>query len=689
MPGIDAYTKLLLPCDGIDGFTGTLPNLGNAQSFLTQNGAKLVTAQTAQSKFGGRAVSFNGSSYLSIPDSDDWNFGTGDFTIECWVNFSSFSGTKNIISQSNAGITSFWQTYFSSAKRFGFQVYNSPTTLADYEYDFSATVILNTWYHFVIVRNGTSLLLFIDGDLKTWTIIYTAIGNSSIPDISGNIYIGNIVFVNYMNGWIDEVRISKGIARWTSNFSVPVIAYTTDSYTKLLLHFDEEGNYLDSSEVSTGKIVTPIGTAQLSTAQTKFGTASLLLDGNSDYLTVPDSDDWSFGTNPFTIDCWVYLTSNPINSPIYTQNNGSMPSIAFTLHTDISGLRFYAYNSGFIIDFWNQNTVSYNLNAWNHIALVRIDGGNTSASWRIFINGISIPLVLNAGAWNASIPNLSTQILVGRDIRNSTYFFGYMDEYRISSGIARWTTDFSGSLPSVAYITDSYTKLLLHFDGDNASTIITDISSVGYPITLNGSFILYNTAPKFGNACLYLDGSSAKLQSLSIPSSSGLDFGIEDFTIDTWIKIPIGGGGILLSNGWGPSIIQACGYYLGISETSMSFFYAIQGDYYWGYGATKSCSISSNTWTHIALVRSGGTIFYFVNGISIGTHSIGSDNIHAEPSLNAWIGAMMSTWQNFSGFYKGYIDEFRVSKGIARWTSTFEPSQTEYDVNNPNMMMLF
>ena len=79
-----------------------------------------------------------------------------------------------------------------------------------------------------------------------------------------------------------------------------------DNYTKLLLHFDgTDGSttFVDSSP--SGKTVTAVGNAQIDTAQYKFGGASGLFDGNGDYLSVPDSDDWYFGTGDFTIDAWA------------------------------------------------------------------------------------------------------------------------------------------------------------------------------------------------------------------------------------------------------------------------------------------------------------------------------------------------------------------------------------------------
>ena len=77
-----------------------------------------------------------------------------------------------------------------------------------------------------------------------------------------------------------------------------------DAYTKLCSHFNGADGATDYTDPVAGA-ATFGGTAQLDTAQKEFGTAALLLDGNSDYVTYPDSDDWSFGTGDFTIDFWI------------------------------------------------------------------------------------------------------------------------------------------------------------------------------------------------------------------------------------------------------------------------------------------------------------------------------------------------------------------------------------------------
>lgn len=198
--------------------------------------AKTVTASgnaqidTAQSKFGGASALFDGTGDdLTSADNADWNLGgTGggaDFTLDFWVRFNS--------TPSNAGLVSTWNTD-------GWELYYAPSVM---ELRMWASGLVggvswnpstNTWYHVALVRSGTTITVYIDG---------TSIG--TIPDFDANNDANSFVVgaggpsgEEPLNGWIDEVRVSKGIARWTSNFTLPTTPYTHDQYTKLLLHMD-------------------------------------------------------------------------------------------------------------------------------------------------------------------------------------------------------------------------------------------------------------------------------------------------------------------------------------------------------------------------------------------------------------------------------------------------------------------
>jgi hypothetical protein len=207
--------------------------------------AKIVTANgnarigTAQSKFGGASGLFGGAAYLSLADSADWAFGSGDFTIDFWVRFNAlpgYNGWSMFYSQGANGDDRnvFYLGLMNQAGtyRWGLQIYSS----IQLRWTTSPTVSTNTWYHVALVRNGNNWICFQDG-----TSLGTQTNSNSVPDFAALLYIG--VYSNgqnscFLNGWLDEFRVSKGVARWTSNFTPPASAHTGDSNTLLLLHMD-------------------------------------------------------------------------------------------------------------------------------------------------------------------------------------------------------------------------------------------------------------------------------------------------------------------------------------------------------------------------------------------------------------------------------------------------------------------
>jgi len=217
MPGNDSYTKLLLHCNG-SAQTFADNSLDNPKT-ITANGN--VTQSADQSKFGGKSALFDGNGdYLSIDDNDDWYFGSGDFTIDFWLRPSSL-----------ANVT-FFNQYVDSNNKIEFNFLDGNLIRFQVVSGGSATIncgqtwvpSTNTWYHIALVRSGNIFKIFINGSQLGSD--YTSSG--TVPNLAANLTIGARPANSdlYLNGWLDEYRISKGIARWTSNFTPPTEAYS-------------------------------------------------------------------------------------------------------------------------------------------------------------------------------------------------------------------------------------------------------------------------------------------------------------------------------------------------------------------------------------------------------------------------------------------------------------------------------
>jgi len=215
----DAYSVLLMHMNGEDGSTTLTDEAGHT---VTPYGAEI---DTDQSKFGGASCLFAGDDYAVISDSNDFDFGTGDFTIDFWVRFSALDTNSREIMQrldaDNPGGLNRMDLIMAS-NTLQFTAYTDGTQIASVSR--SITISASNWYHVAIVGYSGQFLLFLGGVKQGASA--DRVNPGSMP-YSGNVYLGkNQQFgVYWLAGWIDELRISKGIARWTTDFTPPTVAY--------------------------------------------------------------------------------------------------------------------------------------------------------------------------------------------------------------------------------------------------------------------------------------------------------------------------------------------------------------------------------------------------------------------------------------------------------------------------------
>ena len=224
--------------------------------------------------------------------------------------------------------------------------------------------------------------------------------------------------------------------------------YAIDSYTKLLLHADGADESTTFTDSATGKAVTPVGTAQVDTAQKKFGSGSLLVDGDSDYLTLLDHADWSFGTGNFTIESWFRTTNNALGAGFVGQYvDASNRWICYKVITATGGyLGFFATIGASVKAHYYSGNIEATLtsNEQHHLAWVR-----NGTAILIFLDGTSLELTVSTAVGANDFGNLAGLLYIGYDQGTPQFANGWLDEVRISKGIARWTANFTP--PSRAY----------------------------------------------------------------------------------------------------------------------------------------------------------------------------------------------------------------------------------------------
>lgn len=222
--GVDAYTKLLLHCDGADGSQTFTDAIGTH----TPSAAGHAQLDTAQAKFGVSSILFDaaGDDYISIADHADWAFGAGDFTIDFWIRVTNVTGVAQLMVEQRADNDNyFWMYSGNNGTHMTLQGETGGSAFVNIGYVYP-TLQLNKWIHVALVRTTTAMQLFIDGEKCAKDASPTEIGASSWPDIAAAItFNGSADNAGIKSGWMDEIRVSKGIARWSSNFTPPRFPY--------------------------------------------------------------------------------------------------------------------------------------------------------------------------------------------------------------------------------------------------------------------------------------------------------------------------------------------------------------------------------------------------------------------------------------------------------------------------------
>ena len=471
----DTTTNQWKPIDAVDdltfgtnGFYQKYAGTELADSFFDSGngGRHVVTANgnahtdTSVKKIGTASLQVDGvGDYLSVPDSSDWDWGSGDFTLEAWVRPASYptDNRAGIISQGTDN-NNYW--HFRLNDDGSTQFYGQISGSAHWSITSTTGIIsTDTWYHVAVVKNGSNFELFIDGTSRG-----TNTDSTSFVDWSDDLVIGAVeraAVENYFDGYIDEVRISN-VARYFSAFTAPTTAFTNDINTLLLLHCDgaDDGT---SFPDSASHPITAHGDTTNTRAQSKIGDSSIYLDETGDYFSLAASTDWVFGTGEWTLEGWFYNTSDSNNSSLTwsQRNDAGLSALDNTMQdwaTPVSGDTTvnwqYQQPSVGHINLAHQST--FPKDSWHHVAHVR--SGDTVT---IYLDGVASTSTFDATGLSMGLNRVAT--IATQDSTRAYSFEGYMDEIRISD-TARYTGAFTPS--TTAFTADSNTMLLIHSNWD-------------------------------------------------------------------------------------------------------------------------------------------------------------------------------------------------------------------------------
>lgn len=179
---------------------------------------------STQSKFGGYSGYFNGTtSYISLPDSADWSFGTGDWTIDAWIYTASATQQTIVNHRYSTDNNNYWVLRIAADGKANFSVKTGGVVVT--ELMSVAAITYSAWNHVAVVRSSGTVKIYVNGSNNDTV---TANLTSAYPDVSTTLTVGMSGpgnFTQWMNGYIDDLHITKGLARYTADFSVPTAAF--------------------------------------------------------------------------------------------------------------------------------------------------------------------------------------------------------------------------------------------------------------------------------------------------------------------------------------------------------------------------------------------------------------------------------------------------------------------------------
>ena len=427
---------------------------------------------------------------------------------------------------------------------------------------------------------------------------------------------------------------------------VPTGTFDVDTalhYTNTSILLDGEG--VDGGQNNTFQDIGPNNFAITRTNNTTQGSfspfcgsgGSAFFDGTGDLLGW--IDDASIQLNgDFTVECFIYRLRNGVDEAVGGYNvSGNMQLFRLNLvGTNDHGV--YG-NTGYAAYASNKSIPPF---VWHHLAITRV--GNST---RFFLNGEQI---------NTTNTNWTNTLSVNY-LGAMSYGFpwlGYISNFRIVKGSALYTSNFTP--PSAPLTSVNNTSILLNFDNASVKDKVTknNIETVGNAQTSTVQF-------KYGTASLYFDGTG---DYLTIPSNSEFAFGTGNFTIEFWMR-----SADVSAAQRGPIQISSTTGGLSTTYSNGLAIFQNNGALHAYIDGTQFNSgpnvISQNTWHHISLTRNGTSFRLFVDGTQVATLT-SSANLTAS---NLVVGG----YYNSSYLYNGYIDDLRIIKGHALYTSNFTP----------------
>jgi hypothetical protein len=810
VPGDQYYNNvnLLLRLTGSNGSTTFVDNSSSPKTMTANGNAQISTAQT---KFSGGSLYLDGNGdYLTTPNTTSLLLGTNDFTIECFL-YLTQNGTTAVgetyapliqlgnyfseNSNSRVFYSFIYNVQAGNRLSFGTKGGNS-FNVPDY-YAASSNAInipLNTWAHVAVTRTSNQLKFWYNGNLvgTDSTYSWNSINLNVTPGANNNLYIGRMSgfssvdgAVWHFPGYLSNIRITNGVARYTGNFTPATSQFPTNvgstqyatKYIGLIGGLNDKNVDYGVQKLSDSSLKV----VKMSQTTTPFPSGSLSSSVDRVYVNVLNytnvSVTSSYATNALTAS---YILGGGANGSSGTSgatgatgtsgtsgNSGSSGSSGTSGATGTSGTSGNSGTSGSsgangtsgssgangtsgssgatgvsgssgtsgggaslatgsaypITSSWSRRslTASYALNAsgggsslavgqtfvsngsqtvytlsqtaanrdqilvvTNGVVQSRsgsnytVSGTTLTLSDPVQSGGLIDVRFINAGQGSSGTSGVNGTVQTGSVAKQTILYNVVSGSQNVITGLNlsgnKWGVDIKEEWDAVTVTGDQYynsCSLLMHFNGANGSTTFTDNSPSPKTVTSNNGAAISTAQSKFGGGSGFFDGTD---DYLSINYNSAFNFGTNSFTWETWIyPTNISGiDGIYATSG-GSGANPKFVIHLNAGTPSIHYNNLTNGsDIY----TTATSAVSINTWTHLAFVRNGSNWTWYINGNSAGS---GTNNTNitftSQPTYIGYGG------ESYFTPFNGYIDELRVTKGVARYTTNFTPQTSEFPNN--------
>jgi hypothetical protein len=587
-------------------------------------------------------------------------FGTGDFTVDCWL-WATNAGTTtgHNISRPTTLTNTWYLIHYNSGIIWGFNGSNIGTSA-------TGIIPINAWSHIAVSRVSGVTKGFLNG-VEVFSITDTNNYSASPARPIGPNAGGAALF------YLSNFRIIKGTGLYSSAFTAPYLpASSGDSPNTALLMCQTKQSSTNSLIVDNSSfknLITRSGNASLNSLNPYGSNWSAYFDGTGDYLTVASSTEHgTLGTSDFTLELWfntMVLTGTSGSGAQYIISHRLASVVPYLFWIEGSGaLKLYASSDNGSWNLANQvalGTVA--VNQWYHLAYTR-----SGSTFRVFLNGTQVHTFTSSASLTATTNTLN---IGGSASDTNSIFYGYISNVRFVKGTSLYDSAFTPStspLTAVANTTVLTCQSNSFVDNSPNNLSITKVADAS--VQKYSPFNNVTVTPSTYSALF--NGSGYAI----IPSAAGVTpifgLGTNDFTIECWFFVTN------TENNW----IWDLRYSGSGGSYARPMLFTTGSNVVYNIGNTGVITgtgvVTTNKWYHAAIVKIAGSTKLYINGTQVGSTYTTNDDFGGTNTLT--IGSVGDSPGYSTSEFNGSISNLRIVRNIGVYTGNFTPPTSKLTV---------